>query len=333
MLLEIPSGALADYWDRKKILVIAPLIKVLCFITWLFASGNFYLYALGFLFWSIGSSLVSGTSEALLYDKLLVFERKNEYEKVLGKKKFYFHIALAISTITGGFIAHYSFDLVLGLSVIPLLLSSVFASLIQTTSKIKSTEEVRYFEFIKLAFKEVKSNKVLMFLLFYSLGISILGDIEEFDQLYYQLTGLPIYAFGIVGFLWSVFNSIGSYFAYKLKDNNSIFYVLPFIGGLLLLLVGFKPSISVIVVLLLAYFVTSPLSVLIESKLQHRITSTSRATTTSVSKLLINFFGVIMIPIFGVLSSVWNLQAIYISTGIFLLLFAGWVLVNGKNFI
>lgn len=48
MLFEIPSGALADYWSRKKMLVIAPLIKSLCFITWFFADGNFYLYGLGF---------------------------------------------------------------------------------------------------------------------------------------------------------------------------------------------------------------------------------------------------------------------------------------------
>ena len=98
MLLEIPSGALADSWSRKKMLVIAPLIKSLCFVIWFLANGNFYLYGLGFLFWSIGSSLVSGTTEALLYDELVILKKKDTYEKVLGQKKFYFHIALAIST-------------------------------------------------------------------------------------------------------------------------------------------------------------------------------------------------------------------------------------------
>ena len=31
MLFEIPSGALADYWSRKNLLILAPLLKSICF--------------------------------------------------------------------------------------------------------------------------------------------------------------------------------------------------------------------------------------------------------------------------------------------------------------
>lgn len=332
MLLEIPSGAFADYWSRKKMLVIAPIIKSLCFVTWFLADGNFYLYGLGFLFWAISGSLVSGTTEALLYDELVAFKKKEQYEKVLGQKKFYFHIALAISTITGGFIAHYNLDWALIFSVIPLLLSAFFALLIKETPKTKSTEEVHYFEYIKMAYREVKSNKVLLILLIYSFGISIFDDIEEFDQLYYQLSGLPIFAFGLVGFFWSVLNSIGSYWAHRFKNATWIFYTLPFVAVIQLFFVGLKPSIPMVSVLLLSYFITSPLSVLIDSKIQHNIKSVGRATVTSVSALLINLFGVFLTLIFGVISKIWNLQAIYISTSIFLLVFTVWVLANRKVF-
>lgn len=201
MLFEVPTGALADYWSRKKLLVIAPLIKALCFITWFFANGNFFFYLFGFILWSIGSTLISGTSEALLYDTLVYFKKQHHYEKVLGKKRFYFHLALALSTITGGIIAHFNLDLTLLVSVIPLLLSSFFALRLRDVPKTKSTEELHYLEFIRLAYKEVKDNKTLIYLLLYSLAISIFGDLEEFDQLYYKLADLPIIAFGFVGFL------------------------------------------------------------------------------------------------------------------------------------
>jgi len=332
ILLEIPSGVLADYWSRKKMLVIAPLIKSLCFIIWLLADGNFYLYGLGFLFWAIGSSLVSGTTEALLYDELVAFKKKDEYEKVLGQKKFYFHIALAISIITGGFIAHYNLDWALIFSVIPLLMSAFFALLIKETPKTKSTEEVHYLEYIKLAYREVKSNKVLLILLVYSLGISIFGNIAEFNQLYYQLSGLPIFTFGLIGFLWSILNSVGAYYAHKFKNATWIFYAFPFVTIILLFFVGLKPSIPMIGLLLLSYFITSPLRILINSKIQHNIKSVGRATVTSVNALLINLFGVFLIPIFGVISKIWNLQTIYISTSIFLLLFVIWAFANRKIF-
>lgn len=332
MLLEVPSGALADYWSRRKLLVIAPLIKSICFITWYFADGDFYLYGLGFLFWSTGSSLVSGTTEALLYDELTAFDRKDEYEKVLGQKNFLYHISLAVSTVTGGFIAHYNLDWALIFSVIPLCLSSFFALLIKETQKAKPVEDVRYLEYISLAYCEVKSNKVLLVLLLYSFGISIFGDIEEFDQLYYQVSGLPIYAFGLVGFLWSVLNSIGSYYASRLKNAPRVFYIFPLASAVLLFLVGLRPGIPMIILLLLSYFITSPLNVLIDSRIQHNIKSVGRATVTSVSTLFINLFGVFLTLVFGVISRIWNLQAIYLSTAFFLLAFAIWAFAFRKYF-
>ncbi len=332
MVFEIPSGALADYWSRKKLLVIAPLIKLLCFFIWIFASGNFYLYALGFLFWSLGSSLVSGTQEALLYDNLVAFNKKHQYEKVLGKKQFYFHLSLAISTITGGIIAHFNLDWTLLLSIIPLLLSSFFAFLIKEAPKVESTEEIHYWQHIKLALKEVKTNKVLLYLFIYSFGISIFGDLEEFDQLYYQLVNLPIIAFGIVGFLWSVFNSIGAYLAYKFTYQTWVFSLFPLFGAALLFLVGSFPSIPMIFLLILSYFITSPLRVLINSRIQHQIKSLSRATVTSISAFVIESSGILITLFFGFISRIWGLPAIYLYTSFFLILLSLWSLVNRQIF-
>ena len=331
MLLEIPTGALADYWSRKKMLTIAPILKSFCFLIWFFANGNFYLYAFGFVFWALGSSFVSGTTEALLYDTVVYAGKKDEYEKVLGKKKFYFNVALAISLIGGGFIAHYNLDWAVLFSIVPLLFSAFFASLIKEVPKSESTGEVHYLEYIKVAFHEIKTNKILIYLFIYVFAISIFGDIEEFDQLYYQLAKLPIFTFGIIGFLWSSLNAIGVHYAYKFKKISSIFYLLPFVSAIFLVFVAKYPSIPMIGLLLASYLITSPLQVLMESKIQHNIKSMSRATVTSVSALLINLFGVILTPIFGLISKVWNLQAIYFVTAIFLFVFAFWVfLVRNK---
>jgi MFS family permease len=324
MLLEVPTGALADYWSRKKMLTIAPLAKAVCFVVWYFANGNFYLYALGFVFWALGSSLVLGTTEAILYDSTVYAGKKNEYEKVLGRKKFYFNIALAISIISGGFIASYNLDWAIIFSVVPLILSAAFAFLLNEIPKVETTGEVHYLEYIRIAVEEIKTNRVLLHLIMYLLAISIFADLEEFDQLYYKLAELPIFAFGIVGFLWSSLNATGAYFAHKLKKLAFLFYLLPFTSGILLIFVAKYPSIPMIPLLLASYLITTPLRVLTESKIQHNITSISRATVTSVSTLFINFFGVLLTLVFGLISKVWNLQAIYLATAVFMLVFAIW---------
>jgi MFS family permease len=328
MVAEIPSGALADYWSRQKLLVIAPLIKALCFVIWYFGGGNFSLFALGFLFWGVGSSFRSGTTEALLYDHLVFFDKRHEYEKVLGRKKFYYYIALTLSLVTGGIIAHYSIDWALLLSVLPLLLASLFAALINDVPKTESTGEIHYLEYIKIAAQEIRANTTLRYILIYGVGISIFGVLEEFDQLYYELAGLPIWAFGIIGSIGTGLNAVSSLYSYKFKGRPRAHYLLLSLSALFLGIVGLFPSIPVIGLLLLAYVVVEPLNVLIDSRLQHSITSVSRATITSVNNLLLCFFGIVTMPLLGLISKMWNFQAIYVSCGGWMLLLTGWVILN-----
>lgn len=332
IILEIPSGALADYWSRRQMMIISPLIKSLCFITWFFAQGDFYLYALGFLFWTIGSVMRSGTQEAILYDKLIHLNKTTDHEKILGRKHLYYQVALGISTISGGFIAHYSLDLVLLVSVFPLLFSAYFATKIKEAPKVKSTGEVKYLEYIKHAYIEFKNNPTLKHLFIYSLAISVFWDLEEFDQLYYRLVNLPIWAFGIAGLSGSALNSLGSFYAHKFKNKIWIFYIPILLSSGLLFLVGYMPNIYMIIILILACAIATPTKVLLQGRLQKQIKSLSRATTTSVESLLTNFFGIIIVLFFGYISKLQGLPSIYIFSSIFLVITAIWTIKNRKLF-
>lgn len=327
VLLEIPTGAMADSWSRKNMLIIAPISKSVCFIIWFSANGNFYLYALGFAFWALGSSFVSGTTEAFLYDTSVYSDKKDEYAKVLGRMKSYQWTAIALSTLLGGFIASRNLDWAVVFSVVPLTLSAIFASRLKEVPKVETMGKVHYLQYIKIAFDEIKTNRVLLYLIIYLLAISVFGSLGDFDQLYYQLAKLPIFAFGIAGFLGSALSAIGAYHVYKIRRFTSGFYLLPLVIGMLLLFVAKYPSIPMIAVLLASYFISTSLNVLVESNIQHNISSISRATVTSASKLGINFLAVLLTPIFGLISEVWNLQAIFLTTGIFMFAFAFWVFV------
>jgi MFS family permease len=333
LIFEIPTGALADRWNRKKMLTLAPIFKSGCFLIWFFAGGNFYLYALGFTFWAASESFVSGTTQALLYDHLKYFNKIEDYERIAGKKSFYSHIALATSLISGGFIANYNLDWAILFSIIPLILSAFFANLIQEAPKEKTTEEIHYIGHIKIAFREIKTNKVLPYLMAY-FGVLFItfGTLEEFDQLYYYLVKLPIYAFGIAGFIWSLLNAIGTYYAYKFKDKTWIFYFFPLISAICLLIVSISPSVYVIVLLWTSYLFAAPLLVLMESKIQHNIKSASRATVTSINIFLLNLFGALLAPIFGLISKIWNLQAIYLTVAIILFIFTFWLFFARNRF-
>jgi len=331
-ILEIPSGAYADYWSRKKMMVIAPLIKSLCFIYWFFADGNFYLFGLGFLFWTIGSTFMSGTKEALLYDNLVNFNKKEDYAKTLGKVEFYKQIAQIIAMLSGAFLATYDLKIAIAFSVIPLIVSSIIASFLYDAPKVESTGETKYLEYMKIAFKEISGSKTLIILFACSLIFGIFGNLDEFDQLYYQFVNLPIWAFGIMGAIWSGINATGSYFAHKFEKKYFIYYTIPILSGILLFLTGYFPAIWMIFAIMGSYLLVSPFKILIDSKIQHTISSKSRATITSVASFLINIVGALSFPAFGLLANKFGVPSIYWVCGLCLLGFSLWIFNIRKVF-
>ncbi|MCL2116136.1 MAG: MFS transporter, partial [Methanobrevibacter sp.] len=106
LLSEVPSGIIADRWNRKYMLFIATVLKAICFAIW-FISNSFSMFALGFLFGGISVSFTSGTEEGLIYDNLKSEKRENDFSKIYGKGRFYSSIGIIIGVISGGVLANF----------------------------------------------------------------------------------------------------------------------------------------------------------------------------------------------------------------------------------
>jgi MFS family permease len=83
LLTEVPSGALADRFSRRSCLVAAGLLQAAGYLVWVLLPG-FPGFALGFVLWGLGGSLVSGAQEALLYDGLAAAGAKEQFARVNG---------------------------------------------------------------------------------------------------------------------------------------------------------------------------------------------------------------------------------------------------------
>lgn len=331
LLLEIPSGALADYWSRKNLLVIAPILKSSCFVVWIFSNSSIVMYALGFLLWSIAEVLLSGTKESFVYDTLDHFNKTSDVEKVFGRERFYITFAWAIAMFFGGIFGSYSLELTLLLSILPLLICLIFALLMKEPPRKSSTGEIRYLEYIKVALNEVRVNPPLRFLFIFTLGLTIVNNMEEYDQLYYKLVHIPIYVFGIIFLFGVLLEAFSALYAYKIKGLYWTEYTFLFLIGLCFFLMGALPNQVMILLLPLAYILNAPLRVLNISAIQNTIKSMSRATVTSVSTLFQGAFSIVFVLIFGTISSIWNLEASYIFAGSLLMLFSFWVLTKRKT--
>ncbi|MGH3434711.1 MAG: MFS transporter [Thermocrispum sp.] len=80
LVLEVPSGALADTVSRRKLLMIGTTARAAGFALWV-VWPTLPGFAIGFVLWAVEDSLNSGTSEALLYDELTALGAAENYQR------------------------------------------------------------------------------------------------------------------------------------------------------------------------------------------------------------------------------------------------------------
>ncbi|MFR9775663.1 MFS transporter [Micromonospora sp. MS34] len=86
IVLEVPSGAWADAFSRRLLLVLAPLLAAAGFALWVVVP-SYPAFAAGFLLWGIGGSLRSGALEALVFTELDRLGAAERYARLTGRAR------------------------------------------------------------------------------------------------------------------------------------------------------------------------------------------------------------------------------------------------------
>ncbi len=100
LLLEIPSGALADRVDRRFLLAAAFLIRAVGISIWL-VWPTFAGALIGASLWAVHSALASGAWEAMIHDELTAIGDERHYPKVMARVSQFSHLGVALGTMLG----------------------------------------------------------------------------------------------------------------------------------------------------------------------------------------------------------------------------------------
>lgn len=318
MLLEVPLGAVADKFPRRNLLIIALLIHAIGFGFWLL--GGFLFFAIGFILWGIKGALTSGTLEALVYDELKSAGKETEYEKVNGRLESVFWTGITASVLFGGLLSMYGYTSAVVVSIVTTLLAIVPLLLVARAPIVRSTKEVQYFQILKKALHEVKSNSSLLYLiLFFCLIFAPYSAADEYWPLVYSelgLSGILLSMILAVGYLMFIVAGATSYLFPKFLSRSRLILA----GALVLILTTVLNSDLTIPLILLAMYVLKVAHVKFEASFQHAIDSGNRATVTSLKSLLfeIGYLGFVLIfgfagQIFGIITVVWVMGATIIA--------------------
>jgi len=330
IVLEVPTGALADRWSRRKMLILSGLFFSWCYLVWSF-SYSFWFFLLGFLLRTLGGTFASGTLQAYVFDFLKTGSKEEQFEKIWGKGNAFRTLGIGLAVGLGGFISEVSFSLTALLSSLAVLVVSLTVFFWPELKPVKSTEETKYWQFIKDAGKTVWCNKNLLQLTLYTaLVLAVLGSLEEYNDVYLNFLGFSRSAIGLIFSAACVLQSIASSMAYKFKQfSRMILNGSAVVAVMVLLAVSlFKTPLMAIAILSLGVILEF-VSVLKEGLVQKEIKSYQRATVSSVNELLMNLLPYQLL--FGFLANKQSLLLGYRYLALFVLFYPFFLLFLGRS--
>lgn len=223
---DIPTGIFADRIGRKKTMVLGAASAVIC--AFFYALGiNFWILAAGAFFEGVSRALYSGNNNALLHNMLSEEGLEHDYHIYSGKLSSMFQIALGASGLIGAFLANWSFQLIMWLSVIPQIICLYLSFQIIDSNKIRSgTNNV--LQDLREGLFAFTHNVNLRLLSITSIWGFASGETSYQFQAAFYNTVLPVWAIGIAKTLSNIGATIGFYFAGKVINRFGSFKTLLF---------------------------------------------------------------------------------------------------------
>jgi len=305
-VLEIPTGAVADFIGRKHSVALGAFVVAIAVLVY-GSVPKFEIFLLGEFLFAVAMALISGADEALLYDSLKEAGREDERKKVFGKANSFHLFGMLVAAPVGSLIAsRQGLNAPMLFSAIPYFLASLVAWSIREPNihQVKS-ESRRYVDIVRNGFLFLRNHKVLRLL---ALDAVVVASSAYFIIWLYQpflrSLGIGIFYFGVIHAILVLSEILVSSNFERLtkifKSDKRYLRISALIVVVTFLMVAIQPNIVTISVLVIfgGGFGLTRLP-LMSSYMNKFIPSEQRATVLSSISMLRRFALVILNPFIG----------------------------------
>ena len=335
IILEVPSGIIADKWGRKKVFAISSLFAVFQVIMLIYAT-NFGYFLVASIFSAIAFSFLSGTNTAFFYDTLKQLKKEEQFEKLWARQEIFTQVPLIIAFLSSGFLYKLSPILPFQLSLIFLIASFVVVLTFKEPKIHKPIEEVNVFTHFKQSMKFIWENNFLRAILLFTVIFSIGSDLSYgYGQIYLKQLALPVVLFGIAytfkSLLCTVFANIApsirkkinyrGIFALQIILITVLFYVMILTNNYLVGAICF-----VLIAIPHGLFTVSK-----NSYLHRHIQSHQRATVDSMFSFVVALSLLVIEPVSGYLADLYTMKFPFFLIAILLTIYSIYYLVYGRK--
>lgn len=233
VVLEVPSGALADAWGRVNLLRLAAVLMIVEMLLILLAPVGhstvvFWMFVLNRMVSGTAEAMASGADEALAYDTLVVEGNQDRWPHVLEKVMRYQSAGFMVAMLMGGLLydrtllnrglafvgipRQLPFEWVVRLPVVVTFLGALsvwIATLLMREPEVSHDSQtvsvMETFRLILASARKVLGHRVMCLVIIVGLlHDSVIRMILTLSSEYYRWIGVDARYFGVLGALMAV---------------------------------------------------------------------------------------------------------------------------------
>jgi MFS family permease len=286
MAAEVPTGALADRFSRRVVLVAAGVVQGVAFGAWLVAPGVAG-FATGFVLWGVGGALASGAAEALVYDGLAVHDAGDGMGSILA--------GMAVANLIGqvlaagaaaALVALGGYRLVLIVSVAYCLAAAAIAAALPEEGRVRAPGAA-YGRVLWMGMAGLWTDPAVRWAALALAAVSGLDAAEEYFPLLARDWGVAVAAVPLSLLAIPIAGAAGAALAGRAATHRPArLAVLLLAAATVLALATLVHRPAALGGVAVFYGLYRRVLVGVETEFQHRVDSRARATTASAAALV-----------------------------------------------
>ncbi len=323
LIFEIPTGAVGDYFGRKRSLQIGAFLHIVTYTLMLFGN-SFYDFIIAFFVFGFAMTFISGSDTALIYDTYKMLGIEKNFKKAIGTFMAILIIGELTSNMTGGLLSRINWNAVYVGAIVSRSLYFFLVSSFYEPPRILSEKNRSYFRIVKNGVAQILKTKFLRWLTIFWVSISFFSSTVYFySQTYFKSRGLSPFQVSVWFTVGSIIGIFVAKFAPKLDDligREKVLLLSIVTFSVPLMFYGYLPIVLSILVMLVTSNVVNIVDTLMGYYVNRKIDSEHRATANSVIGMGFSLSMIIFFPLFGLLSERLSYPTAFLFVGVVSLL-------------
>jgi MFS family permease len=319
MLFEIPLGAFADLFGRKKTLMLSGFVSVIALI-FLSIGGSILIFIIYAILLALARSLLNGTDTALLYDSLKIMRRETNFQKIISINNGAWQTGAAIGSLVGGVLAAVSLRLPVYYTFIPYTLAFIVTFFILEPPYKKEIHRNVFLHMHNTAKLLVRNGLLTLF--FATILLFAFSEISfNFNSIFLNFKQIPLIYFGIVfalcfglGFLSSF---VSSHYLNKKFGDKKMLLVSIIMSPLMIVLATLSSGVTCIMFVILSSIFFNIRLPIIMDLYNKKTPSKNRATMLSCVSFGSTLGMALYAPMFGYMVDLYNISTAMQWTALF----------------